>query len=80
MILKKNNKAIAFNILYVPHNTEKIKHAYQSQHNLKCKNQVILLMVTDGEKWHCRAVKKLSALRRGITLFRLSSFTQNRRT
>ena len=30
MILKKNNKAIAFNILYVPHNTEKIKHAYQS--------------------------------------------------
>ena len=27
---KKNNKAIAFNILYVPHNTEKIKHAYQS--------------------------------------------------
>ena len=50
--------------LSVPHNTEKIRHAYKSKHNLKRKNQVILLMTTDGEKWHYLAVKKISALLR----------------
>ena len=30
------------------------------------KNQVILLMITDNEKWHYLAVKKLSALFRGM--------------
>ena len=63
-----NNNSIALNILYVPHNTEKIRHAYKSKHNLKCKNQVSLLMITgSGEKWHYLAVKSLSALLRGIT-------------
>ena len=57
-----NNKSIALNILYVPHNTEKICHAYKSKYNLTRENQVILLMITDGEKWHYLAVKKLSAL------------------
>ena len=33
-----------------------------SKHNSKHKNQVILLMITDNEKWHYLAVKKLSAL------------------
>ena len=36
------------------------------KHTLKCKNQVILLMVTDGKKWHYFVVKILSALLRGI--------------
>ena len=44
------NKSIALNILYVPHNTEKIRHAYRSKYNLNRENQVILLMITDGEK------------------------------
>ena len=35
--------------MYVPHNTKEIKHAYKSKYNLKCENQVILSMVTDGE-------------------------------
>ena len=60
-------ESIALNILYVPHNTEKIRHAFKSKYNLKCGNQVILLMITDGEKWHYLAVRKLSALLRGIT-------------
>ena len=30
------------------------------------KNQVILLMITDNEKWHYLALKKLSALFRGM--------------
>ena len=42
-------KSIPLNILYVTHNTKEIKHAYKSKYNLKCENQVILLMVTDGE-------------------------------
>ena len=40
---------------------------YKSKYNLTRENQVILLMITDGEKWHYLAVKKLSALLRGIT-------------
>ena len=28
---KSNNKSIALNILYVPHNTEKIRHVYKSK-------------------------------------------------
>ena len=51
----------------MPHNTEKIRHAYKSKYNLNRKNQIILLMITDGEKWHYLAVKSLSALFRGIT-------------
>ena len=56
---EKNNKTIAFNILYVPYGTEEIRQAYKSKHNLKRENQVILLMITDGEKWHYLVVKKI---------------------
>ena len=62
-----NNESIALNILYVPHNTGKIHLAYKSKHNLTCEKQVILLMITDGEKWHYTAVKRLSGLLRGVT-------------
>ena len=62
-----NNESIALNILYVPHNTGKIHLAYKPKHNLTRKKQVILLMITDGEKWHYTAVKRLSGLLRGVT-------------
>ena len=62
---ESNIKSIALNILYVPHNTEKIRHAYKSKNNLTRENQVILLMITDGERWHYLAVKSLFALFRG---------------
>ena len=39
---------------------------YKSKYNLECENQVILLMITDGKKWHYLAVKKLSTLFKGI--------------
>ena len=48
--LELNNKSISLNILYVPYSTEEIRHAYKSKYNLKRKNQVILLMTTDGKK------------------------------
>ena len=61
---ESNNKSIALNILYVPNNTKEIRHAYKSKYNLKRENQVILLMITDGEKY--LAVKSFPALLRGI--------------
>ena len=62
-----NNESIALNILYVPHNTGKIHLAYKSKHNLTREKQVILLMITNGEKWQYTAVKRLSGLLRGVT-------------
>ena len=61
-----NNK-IALNILYIPHNTRKIQVAYKSKQNLTCDKEVILLMITDDEKWHYLTVKNLPGLLRGIT-------------
>ena len=63
----ESNNEIALNILYVPHNTEKIQVAYKSKNNLTCDKQVILLMITDGEKWHYLVVKNLPRLLKGIT-------------
>ena len=63
-----NNESIALNILYVTHKTRKICLPYKSKYNLtRDENQVILLMITDGEKWHYLAVKSLSALLNGVT-------------
>ena len=62
-----NNESIAINILYVPHKTGKIHLAYKSKHNLTREKQAILLMITDGEKWHYTAVTRLSRLLRGVT-------------
>ena len=62
-----NNESIALNILYVPHKTAKIHLVYKSKHNLTRENQVILLMITDGQKWHYTAVTRLSGLLRAIT-------------
>ena len=45
-----NNKSIALNVLYVPEGEKTIRDAYKSKHNLIRENQVILLMITDGEK------------------------------
>ena len=59
---EQNNKTIALNVLFVSHNTETIRVAYRSEYNHKRKKQVILLMITDGKKWHYLAVINLSAL------------------
>ena len=77
--MKKNNNNNN-NILQVPHDEIKITHAYKSEYNHTRKNQVVLLMITDGEKWRHTALKNeptedgfnqstksLSKLFRGIT-------------
>ena len=60
------NNEVVLNILYVPHNTRKIQVAYKSKQNLTCDKQLILLMITNGEKWHYLTVKNLPGLLRGI--------------
>ena len=54
---EQNNKTIAFNMLYVPYNTEQIRCAYKSKYNNECKNQVILLMIT-AQKTDSKNMKK----------------------
>ena len=56
---EQNNKTIALNILFVPHNTEKIRLAFKSKHNFKRGDQVTLLMINDGKKWDYLAVKSI---------------------
>ena len=54
---EKNNKTIALNILSVPHDEKTINLGYKSKCNRKRKNQVVLLMITDGKKRHYIALK-----------------------
>ena len=61
-----DNKDLALNILYVPFNTKKLEIAYKSKYNLIRDNQIILLMISNGENWHYLAVKSLFRLLRGI--------------
>ena len=74
---ERSNKTIALNILSIPHNKETINLKYRSKYNRKCENQVILLIITNSEKWHYialksdhgfnRPIRSLSRLFRGIT-------------
>ena len=56
---EQDNSTIALNILFVPYNTKKISRAYISKYNYERDNQVILLMINDGKKWHYFALKSL---------------------
>ena len=54
---ESNNKSIALNVLYIPHNTEKIKLAFKSKYNYGRESQVVLFMITAGKKQHYLALK-----------------------
>ena len=43
--------------MFEPHNDKTINLAYKSEYNRKRENQVILLMITNGKKWHYIALK-----------------------
>ena len=66
--------------MFVPHNEKTVNLAYKSKYNRKRENQVVLLMITDCEKWHYivlksertddgfnRPIRSFSRLLRGIT-------------
>ena len=59
---EKNNKAIALNLLYIPHNTKPISGTYRSEYNNKHEKQVISLMISNGKKQYYLAVTNLPAL------------------
>ena len=61
---ERNNKTIALNVLYIPHNTKTISVAYRSEYNNKRKKQVILLMISNGKKYYLAATN-LSGLLQG---------------
>ena len=53
-----NNKTIALNVLFIPHNTKRIRPTYISKYNSTREKQVIVLMISDNDKiWHYLFVK-----------------------
>ena len=62
----KINVTTAINVLHAI--KEKIYSAYISKHNSKSGKQFIIFMISNGQKWHYLADKKLSALLKGICI------------
>ena len=62
---KQNKKTITLNILFIPHSTKTINLPYKSKYNRECKNQVVLILITNSEqsneayKWHYIALKSI---------------------
>ena len=48
----KNNPGIAVNVFFSKKKSQNIYTARRSERNVKCKKQVNLLMIVDGEKRH----------------------------
>ena len=65
--LKTSNKTNGLHALLSPSNCEEIKQAYISKHNSERENKVILVWITDSEKWHYLAIKRYIRLLREIT-------------
>ena len=74
---ERNNDTIALNILYVKHNTKKISVVYKSKYNNKHKKQVILLMISVGEKYNYLTVTNLSGLLQGNSSNHTGDFCLN---
>ena len=62
---RSNNKTIALNIVFVPYNSDEIRHAYIEKHISVRENEVIFLIITDSENKHYLVAKRFSALCRG---------------
>ena len=50
--------------LFDENDKEKRKKTYISRHHFNRENKVILLMITDGEKWHHLAAKNIFLITR----------------
>ena len=65
---EKNNPGIAVNVLFSIKKSKK-KNIYtvpRSEHNVKCKKQVNLLMIVDGEERYYTAIKSISRLLKSL--------------
>ena len=56
---QQNNESIALNVLFLSQNSEEITLVYKSEHNFKRENNVLWLMINDGddEKYYHFAIK-----------------------
>ena len=59
---EKNNPGIAVNVLFSKKKSQNIYTVRRSERNVKCKKQLSLLMIVDGEKRHYTAIKNISRL------------------
>ena len=59
---EKNNPGIAVNVFFGNKKNHNTYTARKSERNVKCKKQVNLLMIVDGEKRHYTAIKNISRL------------------
>ena len=59
---EKNNPGIAVNVLFSNNKNQNIYTARRSERNVKCKKQVNLLMIVDGEKRYYTAIKDIYRL------------------
>ena len=59
---EKSNHGITVNVLFSNKKSIKIYTVRRSERNMKCKKQVNLLMIVDGEKRHYTTIKNLSRL------------------
>ena len=65
---EKNNPSIAVNVLFSNKESQKknMCTVCRSGHNVKCKKQVNLLMIVDGENRHYAAIKNISMLLKSL--------------
>ena len=59
---EKNNPGIAVSVLFSNKKSQNIYAARRSEHNVKCKKQVNLLMIVDAKKRHYATIKNISRL------------------
>ena len=59
---EKNNTGIVVNVLFSNKKSQNIYTAGRSERNVKCKKQVNLLMIVNGEKRHYITIKSISRL------------------
>ena len=59
---EENNPGIAVNVFLSNKKNQNIYTAHRSERNVKCKKQVNLLMIVDGEKRHYTTTKNISRL------------------
>ena len=56
---EKNNPGIEVNVLFSNKKSQNICTVCMSERTVKCKKQVNLLMIEDGEKRHYTAIKNI---------------------
>ena len=59
---EKYNPGIAVNVLFCKKKSQNIYTVCRSERNMKCKKQVNLLIIVDGENRHYTAIKSISRL------------------